>query len=72
VIIEDEETEQKVKNLKRVFSGLSKLENDLRSLENRYNAGRISRRNYFDRRNRMSRRRKETLMRVEKILKTLN
>lgn len=70
--IEDQETEQKVNNLKRVFSGLSKLENDLRSLDNRYNAGRISRRNYFDRRNRISRRRNEILMRVERILKTLN
>ena len=72
VRIENQETEQQVKNLKRVFSGLSKLENDLRNLENRYNAGRISRRNYYDRRNRTSRRRNEILIRVERILKTLN
>lgn len=72
VKIEDEDTEQKVKNLKRVLLRLSKLENDLRSLENRYNAGRISRRNYFDRRNRLGRRRKEILTHMERILKTLN
>lgn len=72
VKIKDEEMEKNIKNLDRVESSLSKLENDLRNLENRYNAGRISRRNYFERRKRLTQRRRDILAQMETSLKTLN
>lgn len=63
--------EGKIGEIRGVERGLNNLDRDLNNLETRYRAGRIARRDFYNRRRSLTERRSEAIQRLENILEGL-